>query len=138
MSNQRPLLERLDAGAWPQAANMQEAAARIRELEAENHHLMNSAELMRKELSGVYAGTHSIVPVEPTPEMIEAGQIASIDAASIRAIPEDVYRAMIRAAQWEQADETRDWRDAIRKELILKGYVTSKRSNPDAQEKADE
>lgn len=86
-------------------------AARIRELVAELYHVTNSAEVMRKELAGVYAGTHAIVPTEPTSAMLASGVMHIIDSGLDgpdgvgTADAARVYRAMIRAAQEDKADE---------------------------------
>jgi hypothetical protein len=58
---------------------------------------------LEAELSGVHLGTHVILPVEPTYEMIEEGRGVFIDK------PGDIdvfnaYKAMIKAAQ-EKAND---------------------------------
>lgn len=68
------------------------AAARIRELEGRN--------MMLQQMVDGLVGTdktHVIVPVEPTPEMIEAGvgDVGTIEPIDLRF----AYRAMLRAAQ---------------------------------------
>lgn len=86
------------------------AAARIRELEAERDEAITQmveakAELV--EVRGFYAkhsktehvldrGTHVIVPVEPTEAMLNAGRGSALWHLH------DQYRAMIKAAQGEQ------------------------------------
>ena len=82
-------------------AFIERAADRVAELEAE---LIKTQELAidrgnkllaaNAELSGVHAGTHAIVEVEPTEDMINAG----IGHSYISSI----YRAMIKASKESQ------------------------------------
>jgi uncharacterized protein YPO0396 len=80
-------------------AEQEQAAARIRELEARN----NLLQMMVDGLVGE-SRTHAIVPLEPTSAMIEAGMEYWGDTFMEPSDMDGIYRAVIRAALQENKE----------------------------------
>ena len=80
-------------------------ADRIRELEAERDTAWRYLDLLGYNARPHSERTHVIVPVEPTEAMLKAGWRAKDRVFDLAPDIGGIYRAMIRAAQKEQADE---------------------------------
>jgi uncharacterized protein YraI len=109
MTNNDDLLMRLESTGCDKGfpwTTMQEAAARIRELDARIKKSDEWAEQVSEKMFGVNIGTNVIVPVEPTEAMLEAAAPASLYGyEQSRKFIKQYWSAMIRAALKGEVNE---------------------------------